>query len=101
MSKHKDTYDRLQKERKAVFERLEQWASKPDMTPQERAQYEEEWKNYNDLYNTLDFAEQQGYQKGIRYKANMEIARKLKEFGMDSNIIAAATELSLEEIENL
>ncbi len=37
-----DTYDHLQKERKAVLERLEQWASKANMTPQERAQYERE-----------------------------------------------------------
>ena len=33
------------------------------MTQEERAQYEEEWKVYNDYFNTLDFAEQKGLQK--------------------------------------
>ena len=59
--KHMDTLDRMPfKARKAVFERLEKLASKANMTQEERAQYEEEWKVYNDYFNTLDFAEQKG-----------------------------------------
>ena len=53
----------LFKARKAVFERLEKLASKANMTQEERAQYEEEWKVYNDYFNTLDFAEKKGMQK--------------------------------------
>ena len=46
--KHMDTLDRMPfKARKAVFERLEKLASKANMTQEERAQYEEEWKIYN------------------------------------------------------
>lgn len=62
---HMDTLDRLPfKARKAVFERLEQLVSKANMTPQERAQYEEEWKVYNDFYNIVDYAELKGRKAG-------------------------------------
>ena len=63
--KHMDTLDRMPfKARKAVFERLEKMASKANMTQEERAQYEEEWKFYNDYFNTLDFAQKKGLEEG-------------------------------------
>ena len=92
-----DTLDRMPfKARKAVFERLEKLASKANMTQEERMQYEEEWKVYNDYFNTLDLAEQKGMQKGIR-----ETARKLKELGVADDIIIKSTGISKEEIEKL
>lgn len=95
--KHMDTLDRMPfKARKAVFERLEKLASKANMTQEERAQYEEEWKVYNDYFNTLDFAEQKGLQKGKE-----ETARNLKELGVADDIIIKSTGLSKEEIEKL
>ena len=54
------------KGRKAVFDRLEQMASKANMTVAERQQYEEEWKNWNDYYNTLDYAKKEGGGSRIR-----------------------------------
>ena len=63
-------------------------------------QYEEEWKVYNDYFNTLDFAEQKGMQKGIQ-KGIRETARKLKELGVDDDIIIKSTGISKEEIEKL
>lgn len=53
--------------REAAIERLEQWASKTNMTQEEEVQYEREWKAYNDFINTLDFAEQEqeGFQEGF------------------------------------
>ena len=99
--KHMDTLDRMPfKARKAVFERLEKLASKANMTQEERAQYEEEWKVYNDYFNTLDFAEQKGVQKGLQ-KGKEETARKLKELGVADDIIMKSTGLSKEEIEKL
>lgn len=96
-----DTLDRMPfKARKAVFERLEKLASKANMTQEERMQYEEEWKVYNDYFNTLDFAEQKGMQKGIQ-KGIRETARKLKELGVDDDIIIKSTGISKEEIEKL
>ena len=70
------------------------------MTQEERMQYEEEWKVYNDYFNTLDFAEQKGMQKGIQ-KGIRETARKLKELGVDDDIIIKSTGISKEEIEKL
>ena len=66
------------------------------MTQEERARYEEEWKVYNDYFNTLDFAEQKGLQKGKE-----ETARNLKELGVADDIIIKSTGLSKEEIEKL
>ena len=96
-----DTLDRMPfKARKAVFERLEKLASKANMTQEERARYEEEWKVYNDYFNTLDFAEQKGLQKGLQ-KGKEETARNLKELGVADDIIMKSTGLSKEEIEKL
>ena len=97
----RDTLDRMPfKARKAVFERLEKLASKANMTQEERARYEEEWKVYNDYFNTLDFAEQKGVQKGLQ-KGKEETARNLKELGVADDIIIKSTGLSKEEIEKL
>ena len=52
------------KGRKAVFDRLEKMASKANMTVAERQQYEEEWKNANDYYNTLDYAKKEAQAEG-------------------------------------
>ena len=38
------------------------WRTSP---PKQRAQYEAEWKMYNDYYNTLDFAVEKGMKKGM------------------------------------
>ena len=73
-------------------------------------QYEEEWKVYNDYFNTLDFAEQKGIQKGIEQgikqgikqgekKKSIEIAKKGILKGLDNETIMDLTELSIEEIE--
>ena len=115
--KHMDTLDRMPfKARKAVFERLEKMASKANMSQEERAQYEEEWKVYNDYYNTLDFAKQEGRQEGRQeglqegreegiqegiQKGLVITARKLKAIGMTNDFIAETTGLSKEEIEKL
>ena len=83
---------------------LEKLASKANMTQEERARYEEEWKVYNDYFNTLDFAEQKGVQKGLQkglQKGKEETARNLKELGVADDIIIKSTGLSKEEIEKI
>ena len=95
--KHMDTLDRMPfKARKAVFERLEKMASKANMTPEERAQYEKEWKVYNDYFNTLDFAEQKGMLRGKESSARM-----MKSKGLAIDLISECTGLTAEEIEAL
>ena len=104
------------KGRKAVFDRLEQMASKANMTVAERQQYEEEWKNWNDYYNTLDYAKKEGVEAG--YAEGLQIgmekgmaegmekgiiltARNLKQADISKEIIAQTTGLSTEEIDQL
>ena len=104
------------KDRDAIFGRLEEIASRANLTKEERAQYEYEWKVYNDYYNCLDYAEEKGMtigmekgmeigmEKGMekgREEEKLEIARNLKTMGLPSESIAQATGLTIEEIENL
>ena len=42
-------------------------------------QYEEEWKVYNDYFNTLDFAEQKGMQMGMQKGLAKRHTRKVYE----------------------
>jgi len=104
--KHMDTLDRMPfKARKAIFERLERIGSMANLTPKQRAQYEAEWKMYNDYYNTLDFAVEKGIEKGIeqgtakgKKEEKCSIALNLKKMGLSMEQIATATGLSREEI---
>ena len=108
------------KARKAVFDRLEQMASKANMTVEERQQYETEWKIYNDYFNTIDSAKlegraegmekgmkegiEKGMEKGMkegRAEGKTEMARNLKAMGIPTETIMKASGLTLEEIEKL
>ena len=84
------------KDRKAIFDKLERLASQANLTEEERARLEEDWKNYNDYFNTIDFAKKEG-----ELKKNLEKAKKMKEMGLSFEIIMQVTGLSIEEIGNL
>lgn len=73
------------KGRKAVFDRLEQMASKANMTVAERQQYEEEWKNWNDYYNTLDYAKKEGLEAGYAEGLQIGMEKGIAE-GMEKGI---------------
>ena len=93
------------KARKAVFDRLEQIASKANMSPEERQQYENEWKIYNDYFNSIDSAKREGKEEG-REEGRIEgreegiilVAQNLKKMGMTNEQIQQATGLTLNEI---
>ena len=104
------------KDRSAIFGRLEEIASRANLSKEERAQYEYEWKVYNDYFNTLDYAEKKGREEGLkegiaegmekgrekgREEEKLENARKFKALGVSTEIIMQATGLSSEEIEGL
>ena len=84
------------KDKQEIFARLEKVASQANLSPEERARYEEEWKRYNDYFNTLESARKQ---REIDEK--LRTARSLKDLGVDVKIISQATGLSVEEIEKL
>ena len=88
------------KDRKAIFDKLERLASQANLTEEERARLEEDWKNYNDYFNTIDFAKEEGRTEG-EIKKNLENAQKMKEMGLSLDIITQVTVLPHEEIERL
>jgi len=92
------------KDRKAIFDKLERLASQANLTEEERARLEEDWKNYNDYFNTIDFAKKEGKEEGLaegEKKKNLENAKKMKEMELSLDIITQVTGLPLEEIEKL
>ena len=88
------------KDRKAIFDKLERLASQANLTEEERARLEEDWKNYNDYFNTIDFAKEEGRTEG-EIKKNLENAQKMKDMGLSLDIITQVTGLPPEEIEKL
>ena len=92
------------KDRKAIFDKLERLASQANLTEEERARLEEDWKNYNDYFNTIDFAKKEGKEEGRtegEKKKNLENAKKMKDKGYPITDISDITGLPLEEIEKL
>lgn len=96
------------KDRDAIFGRLEELASRGNMSKEERAQYDYEWKVYNDYLNTFNSAEKKGHAEGLaeglvigEKKRNLEIAKNLKNMGLSFESIIQATGLTIEEIEKL
>ena len=84
------------KDKKAIFDRLERIASQANLSKDERARLDEDWKNYNDFFNTMDYAKEEG-----RAEQNLENARNFKALGVSTEIIMKATGLTEEEIEKL
>lgn len=66
----------------------------------EREFYEAEQKKIRDTAEALRTAEEKGKEEGAKDKA-IEMARNLKENGVDISLIAGASGLSKEEIEKL
>ena len=108
--KHLDTMETMpfNADRNAIFARLEATAARANLTREERARYEEEWKNYNDYYNAFDFAvskkeaqvREEGRAEG-RGERDIEIACQLKLMGMPATQISQVTGLTLEVIGKL
>ena len=96
------------KDRDAIFGRLEELASRGNMSKEERAQYDYEWKIYNDYLNTFNSAEKKGHAEGLvvgraegRAEEKLENARRMKSKEYPLDDIADITGLTIEEIEKL
>ena len=112
-----ETLNRLPfKARKAVFEKLEKIVDIASLSKEERMKYDESIKVYRDNLATISFAKnqgkegrsQEGIEKGLkegrkegRKEGILSVARNLRSGGMSVEAIAAATGLSIEEIEQL
>ena len=104
-----DTLERMPfKARKAVFDKLLEVADVANLSKDERILYDEALKRYRDYKNTIDYAEEKGVEKGIKIgkeKGKTEeqrlIAANFKKRGVNTEMIAQCTGLSIEEIDNL
>ena len=88
-------------DREAIKERLEELAFRRNMS---RAQYDYEWKIYNDYLNTVNSAEKKGHAEGLaegRAEEKLENARRMKSKGYPLDDIVDITGLTIEEIEKL
>ena len=83
-----------------IFKKLFEAAEIAKFTPEEREAYEESLKYYRDLKNVVDTSREEGREEG-RKERNIEIAKQLKESGVELDIIQKSTGLSIEEIKNL
>lgn len=111
--KNMETLNRLPfKARKAVFEKLEKIVDIASLSKEERMKYDESIKVYRDNLATISFAKNQGKEEGLkegiekglkegRKEGILSVARNLRSGGMSVEAIAAATGLSIEEIEQL
>ena len=82
------------------------------LSKEERMKYDESIKVYRDNLATISFAKNQGKEEGLkegiekglkegRKEGILSVARNLRSGGMSVEAIAAATGLSIEEIEQL
>ena len=79
-----------------VFEKLFKAAEIARFTPEERRGYEDSVKVYRDINNIVATAKQD-----VRLEEKRATAQRMKAMGLDSEIIAKATQLSPEQIEKL
>lgn len=107
--KHMESLEALPfKGQKQLFEKLERLAKVVNLNKKERAEYEECLKVYRDNENVLDYAiekgeargEARGEAKGFA-RGQRLIASNLKKRGVEPDIIAQSTGLSVEEVEQL
>lgn len=93
------------KGQKALFERLEKLAKIVNLNKKEREEYEECLKVYRDNKNVWDYALKSGFNEGRelgrelgREEAMYQVARSMKERGIDPTSIIACTGLAAEVV---
>ena len=100
------------KAQRAVWDKLLEVADVSSLNEEEKAQYHRALKNYRDYHNVMATARQEGREEGLkdgeeigrkegREEAILQNARNLKQLGVSITIIAQATGLSEEEIQQL
>ena len=86
--------------RKPIFEKLFSIAEYTNLTKEEKTMYDSSLKYKWDNKNVVDYARQEGIEKG-EYKKALDIAREMKKDGLPLAQISKFTKLSVEEIEKL
>ena len=95
---------RLPQGTKDLFYKVLDTADLASLTEKERMRYESDLKNYMDTMSCIEFAENKGRTEGLeegRIEGRIEVAKALKNKGLDMELICQATSLSIEQIEKL
>ena len=96
----------------AVFKKLAEIGDLRKLSREDRIKYDRDIRNYRDWISTMDTAKnegmqqgfEQGVQQGMQQGSNtraLSIALNLKSLGMSLEDISKATDLSIEEIEQI
>ena len=86
----------LPQETKEVFYQVLDTADEASLSEKERIRYESNLKAYRDTMSCIKFAETKG-----EAKSKFEIAKSMKNKGLDIALIAECAGLSVEEIKNI
>ena len=89
-----------EEQNRALFERMKEIASLSNLSADQMIAYHRSMMEDYAYYDTINTTFKKGEAKGRKENA-IEMARKLKEEGFDSAIIAKCSGLSIEEIEAL
>ena len=96
--------ERPVKLKEKVFEKLFNEAEVAKLKPEDMKTYQESLKVYRDNKNTMDYAiktaTEEGREEG-REEERIEVARRLKQKGIDLGTIAEATGLTKEQLKKL
>jgi len=87
-----------------IFLKLFETAEIAKFSKMEYQDYEDSLKYYRDLKNSLDTAKEEGKIEGKiegQIEGKIEVAKNLLKIGIDINIIAKSTGLTIEEIREL
>ena len=87
-----------------IFKKLFNQAEIAKLNPEEMRTYDESQKIYWDNYSVLQTAKHEGREQGReegRLQERIELAKRFKQKGVDTQIIAETTGLTREQIENL
>lgn len=100
-----EVLDRMPFEKKNfVFEKLAEIAEVRNLTKDERIAYDTSLRKYRDTLSVINRNWNDGLNEGISIgekKKAIDMARMLKQAGIDTTIIASSSGLSEEEIEKL
>jgi predicted transposase/invertase (TIGR01784 family) len=100
----RDLQEIPQKLQEEVFRKVFSQAEIAKLSPEEMRTYDESLKIYRDNFSVIETAKHEGREKGRqegREEERIELARRFKQKGVDTQIIAETTGLTKEQIENL
>lgn len=92
--------DRPKALQERIFKKLFEQAEIACFTPEERRGYEDSVKVYRDINNAINTAKKESWTKG-KAEEKVATAQRMKKMGLDVQVIAEATQLTIEEIETL